>query len=220
MMVQDKKPYFRGWRLFFANILLMVAVASALAVAAMKWVDGYTHHGEAVEVPNVVGKTLDEARSVFRSMDLECMVADSNYIKTEPAGAVLDCSPSAGQKVKKGRVVYLTVNTLSVPLHDIPDVADNSSVRQAEARIMAAGFRLDSVEYVSGEKDWVYGVKYNGRLLMSGERVPDGAMLQLMVGAGEDFLPDSLRGDSLHPAAPDGVQRKTSKTKDDDDSWF
>lgn len=219
-MVQDKKPYFSGWRLFFANILLMLAVAFVMAVLAMKWVDGYTHHGEAVEVPNVVGKTLDEARSVFSDLSLECMVADSNYIKTEPAGAVLDCNPSAGQKVKKGRVVYLTVNTFSVPLHDIPDVADNSSVRQAEARIMAAGFRLDSIEYVSGEKDWVYGVKYRGRLLLSGEKVPDGATLQLMVGAGDDFMPDSLKGDSLHLAEPDGVQRKTSKSQDDDDSWF
>lgn len=219
-MVQDKKPFFRGWRLFIANILLMVAVVFALVVVAMKWVDGYTHHGEAVAVPNIVGKTLDEARSIFGSMDLECMVADSSYIKTEPAGAVLDCNPSAGQKVKKGRVVYLTVNTLSVPLHDIPDVADNSSFRQAEARLMAAGFRLDSVEYVSGEKDWVYGVKYGGRLLLQGEKVPDGAMLQLMVGAGDDFLPDSLKGDSLHIATPEGVQRKTHKTQDDDDSWF
>ena len=219
-MVQDIKPYSRGWRLLLANILLMVVVAFALIVITMKWVDGYTHHGEAVEVPNVVGKTLDEARSVFLSLNLECEVADSNYIKTEPAGAVLDCNPSAGQMVKKGRIVYLTVNTLSVPLQDIPDVADNSSLRQAEARLMAAGFRLDSIQHVEGEKDWVYGVKYNGRLLMSGEKVPEGATLQLMVGAGDDFQTDSLGGDSLHLAAPDGAQRQTTKTQDDDDSWF
>lgn len=203
-----------------ANILLMVVVAFALVVVTMKWVGSYTHHGEAVEVPNVVGKTLEEARSAFLNLNLECEVADSNYIKTEPAGAVLDCNPSAGQKVKKGRVVYLTINTLSVPLHDIPDVADNSSLRQAQARIMAAGFQLDSVEYVDGEKDWVYGVKYNGRLLMSGERVPDGAKLKLMVGAGDDFKTDSLGGDSQSLAAPDGAQRPTAKTQDDDDSWF
>lgn len=220
-MEQEKKPLLRGWRLFLANILLMIVVSVVLVVIAINWLDSYTHHGEAVTVPDVKGMDISQARDVFSKAELNCMITDSNYIKTEPAGAVLDYNPPAGEKVKKGRIIYLTVNTLNIPLQDVPDVADNSSMRQAEARIRAAGFRLDSVQYVSGEKDWVYGVKYGGRVLMAGDKVPDGAVLQLMVGAGEDFVPDSLRNDSTGVAADVSAgRRNAAKGKGDDDSWF
>ena len=42
---------------------------------------------------------------------------------------------------------------LSTPLCVVPDVADNSSVRQAQAKLMAAGFKLTENRMVSGEKD-------------------------------------------------------------------
>ena len=37
---------------------------------------------------------------------------------------------------------------------------------------------------VSGEKDWVYGVIYQGRQLQIGDKAPIGATLTLMVGDG------------------------------------
>ena len=54
----------------------------------------------------------------------------------------------------------MTINTLNTPLQEVPDVADNSSVRQAEARLLAAGFRLTNNDSIPGEKDWVYEVRY------------------------------------------------------------
>ena len=70
------------------------------------------------------------------------MVSDSSYVKNKPSGIILDLNPSVGQKVKEGRTIYLTINTLSTPLSVVPDVADNSSVRQAQAKLIAAGFKL------------------------------------------------------------------------------
>ena len=40
-------------------------------------------------------------------------------------------------RVKEGRIIYLTINAINIPLQAVPDVADNSSLRQAEARILA-----------------------------------------------------------------------------------
>ena len=45
----------------------------------------------------------------------------------------------------------------------VPDIMDNSSLRQAEAKLRALGFRVTEPEYISGEKDWVYSVTYKGR---------------------------------------------------------
>lgn len=202
---------------FWLNIIAMIAVVILLVFGVLKWLDVYTRHGEAVVVPNVEGMTVDEATKMFRSYRLECIVSDSTYVKNKAAGVVLDANPVAGQKVKEGRIIYLTINTLSVPLRPVPDVADNSSLRQAQAKVLAAGFKLNEVEEMVGEKDWVYGVKYNGRSLNSGDKVPLGAALTLMVGNGnhEDMDEDSIGIDE----ATDGpISSEASDAQDD--SWF
>jgi beta-lactam-binding protein with PASTA domain len=133
---------------------------------------------------------------------LDGVVTDSIYVEEKPAGIILEHLPMAGQKVKKARKIYLTINTRNVPLVPVPDVADNSSVRQAKAQILGAGFKLGAVELVSGAQDWVYGVKYRGKVLGEQEKVPIGATLTLMVGNGgaaERFVPDPLTNN--HTAA-------------------
>ena len=142
-----------------------------IVFGVMKWLDVYTRHGEAVVVPDVKGMTVDEASKMFRNHGLVCVVSDSNYVKNMAAGIVLDVNPGIGQKVKEGRTIYLTINTLSIPLRAVPDVADNSSLRQAQAKVLAAGFKLTEIQLMNGEKDWVYGIKYQGRSLNAGDKV-------------------------------------------------
>ena len=134
----------------------------------------------------------------------------------------MDYNPPMGQKVKEGRIIYLTINTLSIPLKPVPDVADNSSLREAERRLQAAGFKLAAVDTVPGERDWVYGVKYQGRLLGQNAQVPTGAALVLVVGDGEgEGLPiraDStlLNSGSLPAVTPADGGEETME----EDSWF
>lgn len=205
-------------RFLWLNILAMIVVAGVLFWGTMKWIDSYTRHGEAVVVPDVKGMTVPEASALFQKTGLAYVVSDSTYVKDQPAGVILEVKPEEGLKVKEGRTVYLTINTLNIPLHTIPDVADNSSLRQAQARVLASGFKLDSVEYIAGEKDWVYGVKYRGHSLETGDRVPLGAILTLIVGNGEDeaFANDSLSTDSVEVMEPTPVTDSTTE----EESWF
>ncbi|WP_373802699.1 PASTA domain-containing protein, partial [Bacteroides heparinolyticus] len=189
---------FRQNKYFWVNIIAMVVAIIVVLFGVLKGLDIYTHHGDAVVVPNVKGMGVAEAEKMFRNRGLNCVVSDSNYVKTMPAGCILDYNPAAGHKVKEGRIIYLTINSLNIPLQSVPDVADNSSLRQAEARLLAVGFKLAEIQYVPGEKDWVYGVKYKDRQLTTGEKVPVGAALTLMVGGGGE-LPqetDSLETES------------------------
>ena len=204
---------FKTNKYFWLNLIAMMAVVILLLFGVLKWLDVYTRHGEAVVVPDVKGMTVGEAEMLSRNHGLVCVVSDSNYVKNKPAGSILELNPSAGQKVKEGRTIYLTINTLDVPLRLVPDVADNSSVRQAQAKILAAGFKLSENELISGEKDWVYGVKYKGRQLNMGDKVPVGATLTLLVGDGETQVQDS---DSLE------IVEDAAGTTDvsTDDSWF
>lgn len=208
---------FRTNKFFWLNLVAMIVVMVALLFGVLKWLDVYTRHGEAVVVPDVKGMTVDEATKMFSSHGLVCVVSDSNYVKNKAAGIVLDVNPGAGQKVKEGRTIYLTINTLSIPLRAVPDVADNSSLRQAQAKVLAAGFKLNEVHLVPGEKDWVYGIQYQGRPLEAGEKVPLGAFLTLMVGNGED---DTLDGDSTAITEEIGEPVPSESSSNQDDSWF
>ena len=128
---------------------------------------------------------------------LKAVAIDSSYVKGMPPGAILEQNPAGGSKVKKGRTVYLTINMDSAPKVSVPDIMDNSSLRQAEAKLRALGFRVTEPEYISGEKDWVYSVTYKGRTLNAGDKVPHEALLTLHVGNGNDELTnDSTLTDS------------------------
>ena len=208
---------FKTNKFFWLNIVAMIVVVVVMIFGVLKWMDVYTHHGETVVVPDVKGMTTEEAAKMFRNRGLVAVISDTKYVKDKAAGIILELKPGAGEQVKEGRTVYLTVNTLDVPLRVIPDVADNSSLRQAQAKLLSAGFKLNEVQLVNGEKDWVYGVKYQGRQLTAGEKIPMGASLTLMVGdgAGDTVEEDSIDID-LDTEEP--VASESSSTQDD--SWF
>ena len=205
---------FKANRFFWVNIIAMVVVAVLIVFGALKGLDIYTRHGQAVVVPDVKGMSVSEAEKMFRDQGLPYVVSDSNYVKNKQSGIILDLNPSVGQKVKEGRTIYLTINTLSTPLCVVPDVADNSSVRQAQAKLMAAGFKLTENRMVSGEKDWVYGVIYQGHQLQIGDKAPIGATLTLMVGDGVQ----SAGADSVDMVEDAAISADDSGTEDD--SWF
>lgn len=204
---------FRSNGLFWGNLIAMVVVVAGLLWGVLKALDNYTRHGEAVVVPDVKGMTVAEAVRVFAGKGLECVVSDSTYVKTLPAGCILDYHPGLGQKVKNGRVIYLTINTLNVPLRAVPDVADNSSAREAEARLTAAGFKLTPNDSVPGERDWVYGVRMGRDTLSRGAKVPAGAVLTLIIGNGRS-VPQSM--ESLETDSVDGQPAESL----DEESWF
>ena len=164
---------------FWLNLIAMPIVVIAVIFGVLHWLDTYTHHGESIIVPNVNGLPWEKAESELNKKNLKVEIVDSNYVKGMIAGAVLEQKPVGGAKVKVGRTIYLTINTGEIPKVTIPDIIDNSSYRQAEARLRAMGFKLTEPEYIEGEKDWIYGVKYNGKELTSGEKIPREAVLTL-----------------------------------------
>lgn len=204
---------FKNNRFFWLNLVAMVIVVIAIALGALDWLDKYTRHGEAVVVPNVKGMSLTQAENQITKQALKVIVIDSSYVKGVPAGAVLEQNPSGNAKVKEGRTIYLTINADSAPKVSIPDIMDNSSLRQAEAKLRALGFKVTDPVYISGEKDWVYSITYKGRELRAGEKIPREAVVTLHVGNGHESLPeDSITADDIKATGDD--------TPVVDKSWF
>ena len=168
----------------WGNILAMVLVVVALALGVKYGLDTYTHHGEGIEVPKIEGMVYQNARAMMEERGLNVVVTDSGYNKRLPAGSVLLQNPGPGMKVKAGHTIYVTVNSPSSPTFAIPDVVDNSSYREAEAKLVAIGFKLDPPQQVEGEKDWVYGILCRGRRVSTGDRISIDSPLTLLIGNG------------------------------------
>ena len=204
---------FKNNRAFWLNLIAMPIVVIFILLGVLHWLDVYTHHGESIIIPSVNGLPFKQAELELKKKNLKVVVVDSNYVKGMPAGAILDQKPAGGSKVKKGRSIYLTINTGEMPKVAIPDIIDNSSYRQAEARLRALGFKLTEPEYIEGEKDWIYGVKYNGKELLSGDKIPREAVLTLCVGD-DQLKSDSIQTDSLYQHSPNDNKALI------DESWF
>ena len=166
------------------NLLAMAAIVAALVFATSWGTDLYTHHGEKIEVPKLVTRGYNDALHACEEADLIMEVTDSTYNPKYPEGYVLEQLPAAGEFVKSGRVIYVKINTLSVPTLIVPDIVGNSSSREAMALLKTQGFRLGEIEYITGEKDWVVGLRCNNRQLKFGDKVTINDLIILQVGNG------------------------------------
>ena len=171
-------------RFLLIHLGAMAVVVILLCVGVKYALDIYTHHGQGIEVPELKGMAFDKAYRLLEEKKLALVVTDSGYQKQLPANCILAQTPDRGQKVKEGHVIYVTVNSPSSPTFAIPDIVDNSSMREAQARLTAMGFRLTEPVLVDGEKDWVYGIQCRGRRVGSGDRIPIDYPLTLIVGKG------------------------------------
>ena len=187
---------FKQNRFFWLNIIGMVVVILAAIGGTLFWLDAYTHHGQSYLVPNVKHKSLEQAQLLLQNQNMQGVVVDSTYVKELSPGIILEQKPEGGE----------------VPRVRIPDIIDNSSVRQAAAKLKAMKFKLTEPELVPGEQDWVYGIKYRGKSLKSGDKVPFEAVLTLCIG--NTHLRDSLATDTL------GLNLEQESEAQVDDSWF
>lgn len=193
---QGKKPL----RLLLINVAAMAVVVVVAVFITFRWIDSYTEHGVALVVPDVTGMEEADAITKLGQHDFVGVVSDHVYIKGVAPGEITAQRPAAQAKVKRGRKVYLTVSSGNQPMIAIPDIADNSSLRQAESRLRAAGFKLAPNDTIAGDLDWVYSVRYKGRELQGGELIPEGAELTLVIGGGDKMETETLGV----PAVEDG----------------
>lgn len=174
----------RGFIFLLVNLAAMILLVVLILVGLFKWMKSYTRFGQYIEVPEISGLYEEEAAALLTANGLTYEISDYKFDRTITAGCIIEQRPAAHSLVKEGRIVYLTVNTGKEPTKQVPDVADNSSLRAAESKLRAAGFRLTDPEYVDGDMDWVYDVLYEGKPVTPGMEIPEGSTLTIVAGNG------------------------------------
>lgn len=169
-------------RVFVRNFLLSVALTIlviTLILWALKW---YTHHGESMIVPSLIGLTPDQIEQLETISDLEVIIVDSVFDAKMPSGSVLIQDPVAGSKVKRHRKVYLTTVAVMPEKVDMPDLVD-LSLRQAGATLETYGLKLGKVTYVPDiAANAVLGQYHKSQVIEPGFEILKGSVIDLRVG--------------------------------------
>lgn len=179
-------------RYLWGNLAAMLLVVVLLCAGVKFGLDAYTHHGEAIAIPDVRNKKFVDAEHLLAEAGLLVQVSDTGYVRNLPPDCILEQSPAAGEKVKSGHIIYLIVNASHTPTITVPDVIDNSSLREAMAKLSAMGFKLTQPEFVAGEKDWVYGLLVGTRHVQAGDKVSVNDAVTIQVGNGMLDESDSI----------------------------
>jgi len=164
------------------NAFIIIALVVLLITCLSLWLDSYTRHSERVEVPTLQGVPASDAQRYLEQVGLKCMIVDSVYANGRP-GSVIEQMPAAGLPVKKGRIVYLTINAIGVRMVKMLEVREGGS-RQALSTLRSLGFVVDSVRQVASEMDdLVLSVTSDGTEMEPGREYPVGTRVVVRVGS-------------------------------------
>lgn len=174
--------------LLVANCLGVIILTFILTVGALFFIDIYTRHNENITVPDLIGMSIADAEKSLNDLGLKMEIADTGYVQKCAPLTILEQAILPNKEVKKGRIIHVTINADGPRKIAIPDVADNCSRREAEDKFQILGFKLGPIEYVTGESDWVIGVKVNGKNVNAGTKVSINQPITLVVGKGTEEL--------------------------------
>ena len=184
---------------FLRHLLLAAAVALIIILVTLVWLRLYTHHGQAISVPNLTGLTFDEADDVVSSRKLNIEVLDSIYATDMPRGTVVKQNPEPNSKVKVRRRIFVTMNAVNPEKVSMPNLVSLSD-RQATLALENAGLELGEISYKPDfAVNSVLQQKIDGSVIEEGTQIEKGSRVDLVLGMGlskeTTLVPDLQRLD-------------------------
>jgi beta-lactam-binding protein with PASTA domain len=169
------------------GLALLVLVITVFVV--LRWLNSTTNHGEFVEVPDFSKQSVMEMRTAIEEAGLRYEVLDSaNYNPDFPRFSIIEQNPAAGAKVKTNRKIYFTVNPSGYKKVTVPKIIQVTK-RNASSMLKAVGLDVQRVTYVDElGKDMVYQLKYKGKYIKPGDKLPKTSKIELICGNGT--IPD------------------------------
>ena len=175
---------------FFKNILvrnlIIIGILSLILIYVTECsLRTSTRLGESMLVPDFTGLTEIDVQRLCEQRGLNYQIKDTAFVKNMPKKAIIDQQPMAESSVKKGRTIYLTINSDKPPMVTLQDLT-NSVERQAMKILENDGFIVDpDSEY---EPDpalgWVLKVKVDDEEVEWGTKLPKGTRITLVLGNG------------------------------------
>ena len=178
--MSTKKNFSGAW--IIKNLFLAAVVVCAILLGVNIGLNAFTDHNKTVEVPDFVGFSPQDATRIASESGLNLVVTDSVYVNRFKLGAVYSQMPKAGSKVKKGRKIYLTLNSTKKKQVGMPSLV-GLSVRQAKVELQSRALELGKLNYVSDiATNNVLAQSVNGVEVLPGKKIDIGTIVDLKVG--------------------------------------
>ena len=173
-------------KVFLINLGLALLVLILFCVMLLQWLKSSTRHGEFVEVPDLAKLSVSEMRRTIEQANLRYEVIDSaDFNPDYPRFSIIEQDPAAGNKVKENRKIYVTVNPSGYKKVSVPNIIQVTQ-RNAASMLKAVGLEVERVTYINElGKDMVYYIRYNGKNIQPGDRVPKTSGIELVCGNGD-----------------------------------
>ena len=166
------------------NILILTFAALIILYGTLVVLRIYTHHGEAISVPDVAGMSLLEAGITLERQNMRWQVSDSVYVATVSPGAVVNQNPEADSKVKRNRNIFLVINAVSPEMVIMPNVV-GVSLRQANSTLESQGLYVGRLTRVPHRNEGlVLRQMYRGQEIRRGTEIVKGSEIDLELGGG------------------------------------
>lgn len=194
------KSFFSHW--IVRNLLWAVIVIFALVFVATICLSLVTQHGKELTVPDFTNMTVAEAVMTANAGEIRVEVTDSVYVRKMARGVVYRQNPAAGSKVKKGRRIMLTINSVQPKKVAMPNLI-GLSMRQARAELSSRGLTLGRLLYVDDiATNNVLRQIRGGRDIVPGTMVASGTTIDLEVGLNPEqdktYVPSVIGMKFLH----------------------
>ena len=179
-------------KIFFIQLGLALLVLVLIIFLALRWLKSSTNHGEFVMVPDVSKLSVPDMRQTIEDAKLRYEVLDSaNYNPDYPRFSIIEQNPTAGNKVKENRKIYLTVNPSGYKQVTVPKIIQVTQ-RNATSMLRAVGLDVQRTSYIDQlGKDMVYYIKFKGKRINEGDKLPKTSKIELVCGNGS--IPDQAR---------------------------
>jgi beta-lactam-binding protein with PASTA domain len=173
-------------RRFLKHFGLVILFYLVVIFGTMFILDWSTNHGEKIEVPNIVGKNSNDAKTILEESGLKYQIIDSIYDPKKPNGTVLEQTPGPTKTttifVKPGRIVGLRVSKKQ-KLVEVPNLI-NKSQRFAVSILQNRGLKY-IIRYRPVAQDasgTVVDQLYKGKKVVYGTMLPVGSTITVYVG--------------------------------------
>lgn len=131
--------------------------------------------GAPVDVPDVTGEDLQDARAELEEAGLEVKVATERVTSEHDAGRVARQDPGADARAAEGDTVTLTLSK-GPEMVEVPDVVGDS-VGEARETLEGAGFRVDEDRGLLG----LFGDTVKGQSVDGGDSAPKGSTITIEI---------------------------------------
>jgi beta-lactam-binding protein with PASTA domain len=166
------------------NVVILILAGIFIYYGTLVVLRHYTHHGEALPVPDVTGLTIEEAGTVLQGQKMRWQLADSVYVTSVKPGTVVNQNPEAGFKVKENRNIFLIINAMAAEKVKMPDVT-RVSFRQAKTMLESQGLTVGKTTYIPHmAKNYVLKQSYRGQEIRKGAMIVKGSEIELVLGSG------------------------------------